>query len=197
MICQTTIRRLALRSPYSKPSAATAEDSLPHLASRQHLAKLHFVSIAVAHALCNAAIGLRIACRFTPWLLRIRRNPFERRNCAQNVASVITTLTADRLQQQERKHMSFKEPARAGAIGFVCATSPTVEFLQESAPRGSGNGSHGTPAGCDHSNPGQDTKLQVKVSDKKGGIAQSTLPRARYTCKPAFRHGKVRRRGYC
>lgn len=40
MVCQTTTHRLALGSSYSKPSAATAEDSLPHLASRQHLAKL-------------------------------------------------------------------------------------------------------------------------------------------------------------
>ena len=65
MVCQTTTHRLALGSPYSKPSAATAEDSLPHLASRQRLAKLRSVSIAAAHALCNAAIGLRIACPFT------------------------------------------------------------------------------------------------------------------------------------
>jgi hypothetical protein len=188
---------LALRSPYSKPSAATAEDSLPHLASRKRLAKLHFVSIAVAHALCNAAIGLRIACPFTPWLLRIGWNPFERWNCAQHVASVRASLTADRLQQQEPKHMSFKEPARAGTIGFVRATFPTVEFLQKPAPRGSGNGSHGTPTACDHSNPGQDAKLQVEDFGQESGSSLTPLPRESYTCKPAFRHGKVRRRGYC
>jgi hypothetical protein len=171
MVCQTTTHRLALGSPYSKPSTATAtvEDSLPHLAGRQCLAKLHFVSIAVAHTLCNAAIGLRIARRFTSWLLRVGRNPFERRDCAQHVASVRATLTADRLQQQERKHMPFKEPARTGAIGLVCATSSTVEFLEEPAPRGPGNGSHGTPTACDHFNPGQDAKLQGKGFGQRSG----------------------------
>jgi hypothetical protein len=169
MVRQTTTHGLALGSPYSKPSTATAEDSLPHLASRRRFAKLHSVSIAAAQALCNAAIRLRIARRFTPCLLTVGRNAFERGNCAQHVASVIATLTADRLQQQERKQMSLKEPARAGAIGLVRATSPTVEFLKESAPRRSGNGSHGTPAGCDHSNPGQNGKLQGKGFGQKSG----------------------------
>jgi hypothetical protein len=175
MVCQTTTHRLALGSPYSKPSTATAEDSLPRRASRQRLAKLHSVSIAAAHTLCNAAIGLRIACRFTPGLFTVGWNAFERWNCAQHVASVRATLAADRLQQQERKHMSFKEPARAGAIGLVCATSLTVEFLEKSAPRGPGNGSHGTPAGCDHSNPGRDASCKEKISDKKSGSSLTPL----------------------
>jgi len=39
------VRRLALGSPYSKPSSATAEDSLPHPTSRWRSAGLHLLSI--------------------------------------------------------------------------------------------------------------------------------------------------------
>ena len=41
MLGQLMVRRLALGSPYSKPSTATAEDSLPHPASQCRSARLH------------------------------------------------------------------------------------------------------------------------------------------------------------
>jgi hypothetical protein len=93
-------------------------------------------------------------------------NPFERRNRAQNVAPVIATLTADRLQQQQPKHMFFKETARAGAISYVEATIPAVKFLEKPAPRGPENGSHGLPPGQNHSNPQSDAKLRWKLRPK-------------------------------
>ena len=151
MLGQLMIRRLALRSPYSKPSIATAEDSLPHPASRCRFASLDSASIAAVNALCNAAVGLRTAGRLTLGVFTI--GTFKRRNHAPDVAPVRATLTANRLQKQQRKQISFKETARAGAIRFVCATSPAVEFLEKPAPRGSGKGSHDVPPGQNHSNP--------------------------------------------
>ena len=151
MLGQLMIRRLALGSPYSKPSIATAEDSLPHPASRCRSASLDYASIAAVNALCNAAVGLRTAGRLTLRVFTI--GTFKRRNQAPDVAPVRATLTANRLQKQQRKQISFKETARAGAIRFVCATSPAVEFLEKPAPRGSGKGSHDVPPGQNHSNP--------------------------------------------
>ena len=151
MLGQLMIRRLALGSPYSKPSIATAEDSLPHPASRCRSASLDYASIAAVNALCNAAVGLRTAGRLTLGVFTI--GTFKRRNQAPDVAPVRATLTANRLQKQQRKQISFKETARAGAIRFVCATSPAVEFLEKPAPRGSGKGSHDVPPGQNHSNP--------------------------------------------
>jgi len=46
LIRQTTVRRLALGSPYSKPSTATAEDGLLHPAIRPCVAGLYRVSIS-------------------------------------------------------------------------------------------------------------------------------------------------------
>ena len=43
------VRRLALGSPYSKPSTATAEDSLPRPAQYSSFAGQSFVSIAAVH----------------------------------------------------------------------------------------------------------------------------------------------------
>src|SRR5216684_8509069 len=103
-------------------------------------AGLHFLSIAVALTLCNAATGLRAAWRLTLRSLALRLRPLERRNRPQDVAPVIATLTADRLQQQKRKHIFLKETARAGPICFVCATSPAMEFLEKPDPRGAASG---------------------------------------------------------
>jgi len=61
-------------------------------------------------------------------------NAFERRNGAEDVTSVIATLAANCLQQQQRKHVPFKETASAGTVGFLPATSAAVEFLEKSAP---------------------------------------------------------------
>src|ERR1035441_7462658 len=89
--------------------------------------------------------------------------------------------------------MSFKETARAGAICFVSATSPAVEFLEKPAPRRAGNGSHGIPPGQNYSNPGKDEKFRTK-----GGVAaHRPFLRDACTCKAPFRHVKVRRRCYC
>jgi hypothetical protein len=96
MVSQIMVRRLALGSPYSKPS--TAEDGLQHPAIRRRFTGLHEVSIAAAHYLRNAAIGLRTASRFTLCLLAIGLNPLERRNRAPDVAPVIAMLAANRLQ---------------------------------------------------------------------------------------------------
>jgi len=96
MLGQLMIRRLALGSPYSKPSIATAEDSLPHPASRCRFASLDYASIAAVNALCNAAVGLRTAGRLTLGVFTI--GTFKRRNQAPDVAPVRATLTANRLQ---------------------------------------------------------------------------------------------------
>ena len=155
----------------------------------------HEVSIAAAHSLCNAAVGLRTAWRLTLWLLAIRLNPLERRNRAPDIAPAIATLTADRLQQQKRKHVFFKETARTGAKCFLRATSPAVEFLEKPAPRGAGNGSHGIPPGSEYSNPVEDAKSRVKVADNKTPSPLLYISvRDSCTCKAAFRHVKVRRR---
>jgi hypothetical protein len=76
-------------------------------------AELLFVSIAVAHALCNAAVGLRSLRWFALRLLPFSLWPIERRNLPRDIASAIAMLAADRLQQQKPKHMFFKEAARA------------------------------------------------------------------------------------
>src|ERR1700675_440849 len=117
-------------------------------------AGLHSLSIAMALTLCNATTGLRTAWRLTLCRLALGLRPLERRNRPQDVAPVIATLTADRLQQQKRKHIFLEEAARAGAICLVCATSPAMELLEKPAPRGAGNGCHKIPPGQYYSNPG-------------------------------------------
>ena len=56
-------------------------------------------------------------------------------------------IAADGLQKQKRKHVSFKESPGAGLVGFLGATSPAMEFIEEKAPRGTVQGSHGIPPG--------------------------------------------------
>src|SRR5271155_2746109 len=95
--CQSTlgrpmVRRLALGSPYAKPS--TAEDGLPHPTIRFHTAGLHSASIVAVHILRNATIGVGTTCRNNLRLLALGLKRLERRNRAQRVASVITTLAA-------------------------------------------------------------------------------------------------------
>jgi hypothetical protein len=125
-------RRLALGSPYSKPS--TAEDGLRTRQADDALPDLTQPSIAAVHALRNAAIGLRIAGRFALWVFALELIPFKHRNRAGDIAPMVATLTADRLQQQKRKQMFLKETARAGAIGLLSTTFPAVKFLEKPAP---------------------------------------------------------------
>src|SRR5260370_18753847 len=108
MLCQPLpgqlmIRRLALGSPYSKPSTATAEDSLPHPASGCRFASLHCASIAAVNALCNAAVVLRTAGRLTLRVFTI--GTFKRRNHTPEVAPLRATLTANRLPEQQRQQI--------------------------------------------------------------------------------------------
>jgi len=51
-------------------------------------------------------------------------------------------VAANGLQQQYRKHVSFKESAGTGLVGFVGATSPAVEFFEKQAPSGTRRGIH-------------------------------------------------------
>src|SRR5271169_2539544 len=74
--------------------------------------------------------------------LALELSPIKHRNGARDIGPVIAALAADSLQQQKRKHMSFKETARAGAVGFLSPTFPAVEFLEKPAPRGSGKSAH-------------------------------------------------------
>ena len=157
MLRQIMVRHPALGSPYSKPG--TAEDGLPHPASQSRFAGLYQPSIAAVQTLCNAAIGLRIALRLP---LCLPASP-GRRNCPPDIAPVIAALTANRLQQQKRKHKSFKESTRPGTISFSSPASPAVEFPEKPAPRGSGKGSHGIPPGQKHSNPLCDAKWRTKA----------------------------------
>jgi hypothetical protein len=166
MIRRTMDRRLALDSPYSEPS--TAEDGLP-LPAR--LAGLYFASIAAVYSLCNAAIGLRTARRFTLRKLGLGRRTLRRRNRVPGIRPVVATLTADRLQQQKRKHIFFEETARAGAICFLSTTFPAVEVLEKPAPRGSGKGVHAIA-------PGKNILTLVKM--------QGCGKRAAYSVPPHF-----------
>ena len=156
-------------------------------------AELLSVSIAVAHALCNAAVGLRSLRWFALRLLPLSLWPIERRNLPRDIASAIAMLAADRLQQQKPKHMFFKETARAGAICFVSATSPAMEFLKDPAPRGLVSKNHKIPPDRTILTPHYDAKLRIKGQSLSSPLV---LPDRR-TCKAAFRHVKVRRRCYC
>src|SRR5580658_2270431 len=91
------VRRLALGSPYSKPSTATAEDGLPHTAHSLSFAGQYFASIAAVHismqcgqarCLCDATIGLCIA-RLGLRRFWSRLDPLERPNRTQSVSPVI------------------------------------------------------------------------------------------------------------
>jgi hypothetical protein len=55
------VRRLALGSPYSKPSTTTAEDGLPHTAHSLSFAGQYFASIAAVHISmqCGQAMPMR------------------------------------------------------------------------------------------------------------------------------------------
>jgi len=56
-------------------------------------------------------------------------------------------VAANGLQEQNRKHISLKESAGAGLVGFVGATSPAVEFFEKQAPSGTRRGIHGIAPG--------------------------------------------------
>jgi hypothetical protein len=117
-------------------------------------AEHYSVSIAAVYALRNVPIGLRTAGRFTFWLFAlVKLSPFEHGNRPRDIRPMVATIAADRLQQQKRKHMFFKETARPGSIGLLSPTFPAVKFLEKLAPRGSGKGSHKISPGQDHSNP--------------------------------------------
>jgi hypothetical protein len=142
MVRQFLVRRLALGCPYLKPSTATAEDGLRHPASRRRCAGFYSVSIAAVDALRNAASGPRTARRSVLQHLAPGLKWFQHRNHARDVDSQITTLAANGLQQHRWKHMSFKETARTGAVGYSSITFRAMEFSRKPAPNCSAKGSH-------------------------------------------------------
>src|SRR5208337_651782 len=93
---------------------------------------------------------------------------------------MIAALTADRLQQQQRKHVFFEEPPRAGAVCFLPATPAAAKFLEKPAPRGLGRGSHKLPPGKYHFNAVSGAKLH---GNKRGLRALTFL--AGYRKNPA------------
>ena len=101
----------------------------------------------MVYGLCNAAIPLGSGRRLTFWLLALRHRTLANGNRTQRVAAEIATVAADRLEENDWKHISFKESARAGAVGFVPAAAPAVKFFEGEAPRGTSQGSHGLPPG--------------------------------------------------
>ena len=74
------IRRLALGIPYSKPS--TAEDSLPHPASRRRFAGLYEASIGAVRALCNAREDARTGKNSNGVIAALVMQPFGVLMCA-------------------------------------------------------------------------------------------------------------------
>jgi hypothetical protein len=152
-----------LGSPYSKPG--TAEDALPYPARRLGRAGRHKASIAVVYGLCNAAIPVRSERRLSFWLPVPRHGTLARGNCARHVAAEIAMVAADGLQKNNRKHESFEESARAGAVGVVPTAAPAVKFFEREAPGRTCRGSHSIPPGTSFS-----PKTRCNVADEGHGV---------------------------
>jgi hypothetical protein len=92
------IRRLALGSPYSKPSTATAEDGLLRPASLRSSTGLYSVSIAAVIARCNATARLAGNRRLTLWRFTGRLRSFQHRDRAQDIRPAIAMVATNALQ---------------------------------------------------------------------------------------------------
>jgi hypothetical protein len=64
-----------------------------------------------------------------------KSNALKCRNRAENVEAMKAMLAANRLQHEKRKHMLFKETARARTVRLLSAAFPAVKFAKYPSPR--------------------------------------------------------------
>jgi|SRR5208337_3472911 len=177
MIRQTTIRRLALGNPYSKPSTATAEDGLLHPAIRPCLAGLYRLSISCGthpmqrgyRTMSCPVFGSAAACADSD---RVRAP----KSCAihsfgdstaHSGLPAATTTEAEIFRRARGGESDRLPPRRIPGNGIPRKTGSKRGYQGESQ----------IPPGWNYCNPILDAKLRVIVSARLcGALMLCTLP---------------------
>ncbi len=193
LIRQITVRRLALGSPYSKPSTATAEDGLLHPTIRPCLAGLYGVSISCGthpmqrgYRMLNPVVGSVAACTDSD---RVRAPE----RCVIRISGDSTDRSGLVAVTVTEAHIFQRDSEAGNGMLLECRTHGNGIPRKTGSKRGY-KGESQIPPGWSYCNPVFDAKLRVIVSAKLcGALMLCTLPdiaQAAALVTLAFPHGE-------